>query len=68
MIQTVFRAELPVGENLIIQKHRIEGTAPAPFGGEAAAVGHKPRIAVVTGVHGDELEGQYVAFKLAEAL
>lgn len=68
MIQTIFRAELPVGENLIIQKHRIEGTAPAPFGGEAAAAGHKPRIAVVTGVHGDELEGQYVAFKLAEAL
>lgn len=40
----------------------------APFGGEAAADGHKPRIAVVTGIHGDELEGQYVAFKLGQIL
>ncbi len=68
MIETVFASELPVGERLLIQKHRIQGTAPAPFGGEAAADGHKPRIAVVTGIHGDELEGQYVAFKLAQIL
>ena len=68
MIQTVFSAELPVGEHLIVQKHRIEGRAKGPFGGEAAADGHRPRIAVVTGVHGDELEGQYVAFKLARVL
>ena len=68
MIETVFASELPVGERLLIQKHRIQGTAPAPFGGEAATDGHKPRIAVVTGIHGDELEGQYVAFKLAQIL
>ena len=68
MIQTVFSAELPVGEHLLIQKHTIVGTAPAPFGGEAAADGHRPRSAVVTGGHGDELEGQYVAFRLAQLL
>lgn len=67
MIQTVFSAELPVGERLIIRKHRIEGTAPVPFGGEAA-FGHRPRVAVITGVHGDELEGQYVAYQLAQEL
>lgn len=57
MIETVFSAELPVGEKLLIQKNRIRGY-------------HRrgPRIAVVTGVHGDELEGQYVAFELARQL
>ena len=68
MVETVFASELPVGERLLIQKHRIEGTAAEPFGGEAAEKGAKPRIAVVTGIHGDELEGQYVAFKLAQIL
>ena len=68
MIQTVFSAELPVGESLQIRKHTIQGTAAAPFGGEAAADGHKPRLAVITGTHGDELEGQYVAWRLAQIL
>lgn len=57
VIETVFSAELPVGERLIIQKNRIQGDSE---GG--------PRIAVVTGIHGDELEGQYVAFELAQRL
>ena len=60
-IETVFSSELPVAEHLLIQKNRIVGTGGAP-GAE-----HK-RIAVVTGVHGDELEGQYVAFELARRL
>ena len=68
MIETVFSAELPVGERLLIQKHRITGTARAPFGGEAATRGTRPRIAVVTGIHGDELEGQFVAFELGRVL
>lgn len=57
MVETVFSAELPVGEHLLVQKNRIRGY-------------HRrgPRIAVVTGVHGDELEGQYVAFELARQL
>ena len=56
MIQTVFSAELPAREHLLIQKHRIGD----PNAG--------PRMAVVTGVHGDELEGQYVAFELGRIL
>lgn len=56
VVETVFEAELPVAERLIIQKNRIEGR---PDG---------PRIAVVTGVHGDELEGQLVAYQLARQL
>ena len=61
MIETVFSSELPVAEHLLIQKNRIVGTGMAKD-----AKGR--RIAVVTGVHGDELEGQYVAYELARRL
>jgi len=58
MIKTVAQAALPVGESLIIQKNRIE-----PASGVSSKL-----ICIVTGTHGDELEGQYVAFKLAQEL
>ena len=57
MIKTVFTAALPIGERLVVKKNRIEGRG-----------GKGPRIAVVTGIHGDGLEGQYVAFELAQRL
>ena len=57
MIETVFSAALPVGERLIVKKNRIEGRG-----------GRGPRIAVVTGIHGDGLEGQFVASVTCEAL
>lgn len=57
LIETVFSAELPVGERLLVQKNSIHGYHA-----------RGPRVAVVTGVHGDELEGQYVAFELARQL
>ena len=55
MITTVASVALPVDEELKIQKNRIE-----PENG----AGSKKRISVVTGIHGDELEGQYVCFEL----
>lgn len=55
MISTIFEANLPIGEVLRVQKNRIE-----PTGKPAAA-----RLSVVTGTHGDELEGQYVCYELA---
>lgn len=58
MISTVFEASLPIGEKLRVQKNRIE-----PEGKPAAA-----RLSVVTGTHGDELEGQYVCYELARRL
>lgn len=57
MIETVFSAALPVGENLIVQRNRIVGIRR---GG--------PRVAVVTGMHGDELEGQLIAYELTRRL
>jgi len=56
MIETVFSVELAVGETLLLQKNRISG-------GSASR-----RVCVVTGTHGDELEGQYVAYRLAAEL
>ncbi len=55
MIKTVASMELPVGEKFKIQKNRIEA--------EHLTEGVK-RISIVTGIHGDELEGQYVCFEL----
>lgn len=51
MIETVVQVPLAVDESLTIQKNR--------FGSG------KKRICIVTGTHGDEHEGQYVAWKLA---
>jgi predicted deacylase len=50
MIETIATAALAVNENLKIQKRRIEN-------GKS-----KKRLSFVTGTHGDELEGQYLAY------
>ncbi len=55
MIETITSVELPVCESLMIRKNRI-------------ANGSGKRISIVTGVHGDELEGQFVAYELARRL
>ena len=59
MIKKVASVELPVDEVLTIKKRRI-----AP---EGKIKGLK-RISVVTGIHGDELEGQYVCYELAKRI
>ncbi|MCD7946653.1 MAG: M14 family metallopeptidase [Clostridiales bacterium] len=55
MIQTVASIPLPVFENLVIQKNRL-----TPTGGQDCG----KRISIVTGIHGDELEGQYVCYQV----
>jgi predicted deacylase len=58
MIKPVSVAALPVLEKLVVQKNRIENNA-----------GRKGmRVCIVTGTHGDELEGQYVCARLAKLL
>lgn len=49
---TVTKMELFVGESLKIQKNRLNGKK------------NTKRISIVTGTHGDELEGQYVCYEL----
>ena len=55
MIETVVSIGLAVDEKMIIQKNRIQ---------PAILKGNEKRICVVTGIHGDELEGQYVCYEL----
>lgn len=56
MIETVVSMGLPVDESLTIKKNRI-----IPLAG---LTGSEKRISIVTGVHGDELEGQYVCYEV----
>jgi predicted deacylase len=58
-ILEIFSSKLPVGENLVIKKSRFE--PPAKCEGSK-------RISIVSGIHGDELEGQYVTYLLASWL
>lgn len=60
MIKTIASVGLPVDEVLEIKKNRI-----APKG---RRTGKEKRISVVTGIHGDELEGQYVCFELIQRI
>lgn len=58
LIEEVLTIELPVGESFRIQRCRY-----LPLKGES-----NKRISVVSGIHGDELEGQYVCFLLGQWL
>ena len=58
IIEEVFSIDLPVGEQFRIQRCRY-----IPSRGETLK-----RISIVSGIHGDELEGQYVCFLLGEWL
>ena len=55
MLETVASCTLAVDEKAVIKKNRL-----APRDGAEG----KKRIAIVTGIHGDELEGQYVCYEL----
>ncbi len=56
MVEVVTSVGLPIDEKLMIKKNRI-----MPDGADGK---NMKRISVVTGIHGDELEGQYVCYEL----
>lgn len=53
MIENIVSCKLNVDEELTIKKNSLRG-------------GEGKRIAIVTGIHGDELEGQYVCYQLVK--
>lgn len=59
MIKTIASVELPVDEKLAIKKRRIQPSVKSK---------KMKRISIVTGIHGDELEGQYVCFEVAQRI
>lgn len=56
MIKTVVSTALPIDERLLVKKNLISHGAG------------RQRICIVTGTHGDELEGQYVCFRLNQIM
>lgn len=56
MIQTLVSINLPIDEKLMVKKNVISG-----------GKGHR-RVCIVTGIHGDELEGQLVCFYLSRMM
>nr|MCR5654358.1 succinylglutamate desuccinylase/aspartoacylase family protein [Lachnospiraceae bacterium] len=58
MIETIAQTHLAVGETLSIRRNHI-----TPVKGE-----NRGRISVVTGMHGDELEGQFVCYELIRSI
>ncbi len=56
MIKEIVSVAMPLDERLVIRKNEITS-------GDS-----QKRVCIVTGTHGDELEGQYVCFKLANIL
>ncbi|MCM1273489.1 MAG: M14 family metallopeptidase [Clostridium sp.] len=59
MIKTIAAIGLPVDEFLEIKRNRI---APENLTDDMK------RISIVTGIHGDELEGQYICFELQQRI
>lgn len=59
MIEEVFSVKLPVDEKLSLKRNRF-----CPEDIQTS----KKRISIVTGIHGDEIEGQYVCYLLAKWL
>ena len=57
MVEIVTSVGLPIDEKLMIKKNRITSSDYA----EGLDLN---RISIVTGIHGDELEGQYVCYEL----
>ena len=65
MIETVVSIALPVGERLTIEKNRL---LPQGADSETDRNKNRKRLAIVTGIHGDELEGQSVCYELNRRL
>lgn len=59
MVEEFFNVKLPVDEHLILKRNRY---MPHDSSSKAKS------IAIVTGIHGDEIEGQYVCYLIAKWL
>lgn len=59
MIKTVVSVGLPVDERIIINKNRLM---------PEVLKGNEKRICIVTGTHGDELDGQYVCYEVTRII
>lgn len=59
MISEVASVKLPVREKISIKKNRL---SPDNLSGR------EPRLSLVTGIHGDELDGQYIVYEIIKKI
>jgi predicted deacylase len=59
MVEEVVSIDLPVHEKWTVHRNRL---APEGFSGR------EKRISIVTGIHGDELNGQYICFEVTRRI
>lgn len=59
MIEEVVSIELPVHEKWTVHKNRL---APEGY------TGKEKRLSIVTGIHGDELDGQYICYEVTRRI
>ena len=59
MIETIISMELPVGEHLAVRRNRIL---------PREEIKNPTRISLVSGIHGDELEGQFVCYEVIKRI
>ena len=59
MIEEIVSLQMPVEERLVLKKNRLMPKEVNKY---------TKRISIVTGTHGDELNGQYVCYKLIEII
>lgn len=64
MIRNVASVGLPVLETMHIRKNRFVSNDIH----NTTEQGHQKRIAIISGIYGDELEGQYICFRLNQIL
>ena len=59
MIEEVVTVAMPVSEKIVIRKNRIMSEN---------LDNRAKRLSIVTGIHGDELDGQYICYELARRI
>lgn len=64
MVKTVVSVNLPVDEKLLIKKQCL---FPSDCVDEASK-GERKKLSIVTGIHGDELEGQLICFEVQKRI
>ena len=67
-LQDVCTAMLPVDERLTVKRCRYVPQTVDPETGLNRTGRKVPQLCIVTGIHGDELEGQYVCYELSRYL
>ena len=64
MVKTVVSVDLPVDEKLLIKKQVL---CPKDMNSENPK-GSRKKFSIVTGIHGDELEGQLICFEVQKRI